>query len=105
MASCAETAEPVLATSNIPIQTATESFARSQATMVVECIRVLHCDEAGARCLREDIHIEIDAKAKACQHRSVHSSHDFTGRAPIVVKPLKGKSLIPYPPTQAKRRL
>jgi hypothetical protein len=66
MASCAETAEPVLATSNIPIQMATESFARSQATMAVECIRVLQCYEAGARRLREEFTLKLTQKLFPC---------------------------------------
>src|SRR5881227_2222278 len=66
MASCAETAEPVLATSNIPIQMATESFARSQATMAVECIRVLQCYEAGARRLREELTLKLTQKLFPC---------------------------------------
>jgi hypothetical protein len=66
MASCAETAEPVLATSNIPIQMATESFARSQATMAVECIRVLQCYEAGARGLREELTLKLTQKLFPC---------------------------------------
>src|SRR4051794_29108911 len=66
MASCAETAEPVLATSNIPIQMATESFARSQATMAVECIRVLQCYEAGGRRLREELTLKLTQKLFPC---------------------------------------
>jgi hypothetical protein len=59
MASCAETAEPVLASSNIPTQTATKSFARSQANMVVECIGVLQCDEAARAVFEKTLTLKL----------------------------------------------